>query len=103
MAKSSNQRVILPDRRFYTPKYTPKRSGRPPAIPTRPATIFLKPSGAVLARVVQQASAHVFPNGMWSVEAQRIGLQNLNDAKATQTLDAKQVPWDFGQPALLDR
>jgi hypothetical protein len=52
--------------------------------------------GAVLATIVQQAHAYVFPNSMWSIEPQRIGLLNFNNAKAAPTLNAKQVPWYFG-------
>jgi hypothetical protein len=52
--------------------------------------------GAVLARVVQQARAYVFPNGVRTIEPQSICLLNLNSAKAAQTFHAKQVPWDFG-------
>jgi hypothetical protein len=59
--------------------------------------------GAVPTPIVQQARAYVFPHRMWPIEFQSIGLLNLDGAKAAQTLNAKQVPRDFGKPALLDR
>jgi hypothetical protein len=68
---------------------------RPSSYPTRPATIFLKPPGAVLASVVQQARAYVFPNGVRPIEPEGIGLLNLDDAKAAPTLNAKQVAGNF--------
>jgi hypothetical protein len=39
-------------------------------------------SGALLAPIVQQPHANFFPNGMWSIEAQRVGFLNLDSAKA---------------------
>jgi hypothetical protein len=72
----------VPDRRFNTPKYTPKPSGGPQLSPIRPASIFLMSSGALLAPIVQQPHANFFPNGMWSIEAQRVGFLNLDSAKA---------------------
>jgi hypothetical protein len=53
-------------------------------------------AGAVLARVVQQPHPNFFPNGMWPIEFQSIGLLNLDGAKAAQAFDAKQVPGNFG-------
>jgi len=50
--------------------------------------------GAVLACVVQETHAYVFPHGVRSIEPESIGLLNLNDAKAAQTFHAEQVPWD---------
>jgi len=52
--------------------------------------------GAVLACVVQQPHPNFFPNGVRAIKPKRIGLLNLNRAKAAQTFHAKQVPWDFG-------
>ena len=54
------------------------------------------PPGSVLAGVVQQPHAYVFPNGVRSIEPQGVGFLYLNDAKAAPTLNAKQVSWDFG-------
>jgi hypothetical protein len=58
---------------------------------------------SVLAPVVQQARAHVLQYGVRTIEPEGIGLLNLDNAGATETFNAKQVPWDFGQPTLLDR
>jgi hypothetical protein len=57
----------------------------------------------VLACVVQQPHPDFFPHSVWPIKPKCVGLLNFNDAKAAQTFHAQQVPWDFGQPALLNR
>jgi hypothetical protein len=56
----------------------------------------------MLAVVVEQRQVDVFPNRVRPVEPNRVGRLNLNDAKATKTLDAEQVPRILAEPALLN-
>jgi hypothetical protein len=43
-----------------------------------PAVVFLEPAGSLLADVVEQALAHVFPDRLGTVEAYGIGLLDLD-------------------------
>ena len=52
-------------------------------------------SGALLAGVIEQPLSDILPERLRPVEADRIGLLNLDDALATQILDAEQLPRDF--------
>ena len=55
-----------------------------------------------MAAVIEQTLPHVFIYGVRAVEPDGVGLVNFNNAIAAQTFDAKQMPRDFGQPALLN-
>ena len=57
----------------------------------------------MLAATIEQRLADVFIYSMRAIEPDCIGLLNLDDAIATQTLHPEQMPRNFGKPALLDR
>jgi hypothetical protein len=52
--------------------------------------------GPVLTTVIKQAISDVLPNGMRSVESNRVHLLNLDNARATCAFDPEHVPWNLG-------
>jgi hypothetical protein len=67
-----------------------------------PAAVLLKASRAFLAAAVEQLHAHVFPDGMGSVDARRVNRLNFNDPVTATASHSQDVPRIFGQAPLLD-
>jgi hypothetical protein len=59
------------------------------------SAIFLMTTSTIDAGLVKQSLPDIFPDGMWSIEPDRIGLLNFDDAKAAHALDAQRVVRDF--------
>jgi hypothetical protein len=60
-------------------------------------------SGPLSATVVEQPLPDLFPAGAATIEADCIGGLDFDNAIATPTRHAQDVPRYFGQPAVLDR
>jgi hypothetical protein len=57
----------------------------------------------ILAPIVKQSLADIFPNGVRSIQQDRVRLLNFHSSSAPQALDAQKVARDFRKATLLDR
>ncbi|WP_167523510.1 hypothetical protein [Bradyrhizobium sacchari] len=63
----------------------------------RPAAVLFIAAGPVLARVVQQPLPDLLPNGLLPVQANGIGLLDLDNALASAAGNAQDVLRELGQ------
>jgi hypothetical protein len=67
---------------------------------TRPTPVFFVPACALLARVVQQPLRDLLPDGVTTVEPDRVGGLDFHCAFAPATGDAQHVALDLRKPSL---
>ncbi len=63
--------------------------------PIRPASILLMTTSTIDAGLVEQSLPDIFPDGMWSIEPDRIRPLNFDDAKATHAFYTQHMVGNF--------
>src|ERR1700732_1677400 len=80
-----------------------RRRGAPALLERRPAAVLFVTAGPVLAGVIQEPLAHVFPDGLGSGQPDSIGLLNLDDASAPAARHPQNMLRNFREPLRPDR
>jgi hypothetical protein len=58
---------------------------------------------AICAGLIEQSLSHILPDGMRSIEPDRVRLLNFDDTRAAQALNPQNVVLNFREATLLDR
>jgi hypothetical protein len=77
--------------------------GKTSSAPIRPASIFLVPSCAIGADLVEKSLPDIFPDSVRPTVFDRVRFLDFDDAETAQALDAQHMARNFRKPKLLDR